>query len=186
VDAAFGERLTVAAAPLRAGFALDVPLPRGQPPGGALIFTGRSGAEVEISYERLQTLPLKHRLVGDDNETLEYTIEERTGGPIVGGFAERAREAVFRSYGWGAIALAVAGAASLVLLIPRSRRGACPAPWLGAAVLLLGITAARYLLFVIVHMSLWPGTDARYLYPVVYLLPCACVILICCAARRRA
>jgi len=53
----------------------------------------------------------------------------------------------------------------------------------GVVLLLLGITGLRLMLLVVFDASAWPGNDARFLYPIAYLYPCALLLLIYGAIR---
>ncbi len=182
LDAAFRARLAPQSGPLLAAFDLRISFPRDQVAGGALMFALRSGKTVEVPYDQLRSVALKHPSSVGDDRSLEYAIEYRhvQGGS---GLEDRALSALLRWYGNGVVALSVAGLASLLILLPARMRGASARRLYGVVVLLLGLTVSRVTLLALFDASVWPGDDPRYLYPVAYLYPCAVLVLLWCAGR---
>ena len=183
LDAGFRTRLAPQSFPLPAAFELRIPVPLDNETGGSLIFTLHSGKTVELAYDELRRVALKHPLTAGSDGSLEYAIEYRQTAQEGRGMEDRALSGLLHSYGSGVIALSFAGLASLLILVSGQVCGAGDRVLYGVVLLLLGLTVSRIVLLAIFYATVWPGDNPRFIYPVAYLYPCAVLVLICCVAR---
>jgi hypothetical protein len=185
LDAAFHARRGAHPGPLRAAFALRIPLPHDREASGALRFTLRSGRTVEVAALELRNITLDHPATAGRDTSLQYAIESRQTVAGSGAVADRFVSGLLQWYWAVVVALSVAGIASALILVAARPREAGHRLLFAVAVLLIGVTLSRVALLAVFDASMWPGEDPRFLYPVAYLYPCALVVLICCAVSPR-
>jgi hypothetical protein len=167
-----------AGANTNAAFTLTVPVSSDRIPEGRLVFTLRSGRTLGLSSAQLRRAPLSRLLrLGSGPDALEYAVETREGlepSPVA---RTRLQALVQGWYGRVAAGLLAAAALTLVLrVVVRGRRASRVLD--AAAILLLGIVLLRVALFAVIDASSWPTMDARFLYPVAPLVPCAALVLL--------